>query len=174
MFERAEKWCTHAGAGHWPDADMLPIGPLRQCYDTSNWTNFTKDEQITMMTLWSILRSPLIIGGEMTGFDDFTLNLVTNREILAMHSEARHSHQVWRRVINQQEWVLWTAVNPSGGTYAAIFNLSDTDGSIQITLDDLELKGPKSATELWSGAHTEAKDGIETEVPAHGAKVFLL
>jgi hypothetical protein len=174
MFERAEKWCTHAGAGHWPDADMLPIGPIRQCYDKSTWTNFTKDEQITMMTLWSIMRSPLMIGGEMTGFDDFTLNLVTNREILAMHSGARHSHQVWRRVINQQEWVLWTAVNVNGGTYAAIFNLSDEAGSIRISMEDLELTGVKSATELWSGAQTEVLDGIETEVPAHGAKVFLL
>jgi hypothetical protein len=115
-----------------------------------------------------------MIGGEMTGFDDFTLNLVTNREILAMHSGARHSHQVWRRVINQQEWVLWTAVNVNGGTYAAIFNLSDEAGSIRISMEDLELTGVKSATELWSGAQTEVLDGIETEVPAHGAKVFLL
>ena len=44
MFSRAEKWCTHAGAGHWPDADMLPVGPIRQVYDVNNWTNFTQDE----------------------------------------------------------------------------------------------------------------------------------
>ena len=42
MFSRAEKWCTHAGAGHWPDADMLPVGPIRQVYDVNNWTNFTR------------------------------------------------------------------------------------------------------------------------------------
>lgn len=86
MFSRAEKWCTHAGAGHWPDADMLPVGPIRQVYDVNNWTNFTQDEQITMLTLWSIMRSPLMLGGELTGFDEFTMNLVTNSEILAMHA----------------------------------------------------------------------------------------
>ncbi len=88
MFQRAEKWCTHAGAGHFPDADMLPIGPIRQDYDKKNTTNFTKSEQITMLTLWSIFRSPLMIGGEMTGFDDFTMSLITNEAILKMHRNA--------------------------------------------------------------------------------------
>lgn len=83
---KSRKWCTHAGAGHWPDADMLPVGPIRQVYDVNNWTNFTQDEQITMLTLWSIMRSPLMLGGELTGFDEFTMNLVTNSEILAMHA----------------------------------------------------------------------------------------
>ena len=30
MFERAEAWCIHSGPGHWPDADMLPVGAIRQ------------------------------------------------------------------------------------------------------------------------------------------------
>ena len=81
MFQRAEKWCTHAGAGHFPDADMLPIGPIRQDYDKKNTTNFTKSEQITMLTLWSIFRSPLMIGGEMTGFDYFTMSLITGKPV---------------------------------------------------------------------------------------------
>ena len=125
MFSRAEKWCTHAGAGHWPDADMLPVGPIRQVYDVNNWTNFTQDEQITMLTLWSIMRSPLMLGGELTGFDEFTMNLVTNSEILAMHANARHSHQVWRREIDGIEHALWIAADTKGGFYVAVFNLGD-------------------------------------------------
>ena len=89
MFERAEKWSAHAGAGHYPDADMLPIGPIRQDADRGNRTAFTQDEQRTMMTLWSIMRSPLMIGGEMTGFDAFTMGLITNEGILRMHRNAR-------------------------------------------------------------------------------------
>ena len=42
-FQEQKKWCTHAGAGHWPDADMLPVGPIRQVYDVNNWTNFTQE-----------------------------------------------------------------------------------------------------------------------------------
>ena len=100
MFERCEKWAPHNGAGHWADADMLPIGYIKQDYSPDITTKFTKDEQVTMLTLWSIFRSPLIIGGEMTKFDDFTMSLLTNEGILKMHRNARHSHQVWRRKMN--------------------------------------------------------------------------
>ena len=63
MFERAEKWCVHSAPGHWPDADMLPVGALRQCENPADWTRFTQAEQRTMMTLWCMMRSPLMIGG---------------------------------------------------------------------------------------------------------------
>ena len=69
MFERAEKWCVHSAPGHWPDADMLPVGALRQCENPEDWTRFTRAEQRTMMTLWCMMRSPLMIGGEMTKND---------------------------------------------------------------------------------------------------------
>ena len=70
---------------------MLPVGALRQDYNENDRTKFTENEQITMLTLWSIFRSPLFIGGEMTKFDDFTLSLLTNRDILGMHKNARHA-----------------------------------------------------------------------------------
>ena len=82
MFERAEKWCVHAAPGHWPDADMLPVGALRQCDNPDNWTGFTEAEQRTMMTLWCMMRSPLMIGGELTKNDTFTLDLLTRQEVL--------------------------------------------------------------------------------------------
>ena len=174
MFQRAEKWCTHAGAGHFPDADMLPIGPIRQDYDKKNTTNFTKSEQITMLTLWSIFRSPLMIGGEMTGFDDFTMSLITNEAILKMHRNARHSHQVWRKEIGGVEHVLWTAADTEGGWYAAVFNAGDKDSIVRISLDDLEISGEVSCTELWSGSKEKVTGEVEAELESHGAKAFYL
>lgn len=76
----------------------------------------TQDEQITMMSLWSIFRSPLIIGGEMTGFDDFTMGLITNEEILKMHRNARHSHPVWQKLIDGTEHILWIRCQQRGRT----------------------------------------------------------
>ena len=95
MFERAEKWCVHAAPGHWPDADMLPVGALRQCYDPNGWTNFTQAEQRTMMTLWCMMRSPLMMGGELTKNDDFTLKLLTNRDVLAIEKTSACAHPLW-------------------------------------------------------------------------------
>lgn len=174
MFSRAEKWCTHTGAGHWPDADMLPIGPIKQDYDKSIRTAFTHDEQITMMTLWSIFRSPLIIGGEMSGFDDFTMSLITNEEILKMHRNARHSHQVWRKEINGIEHILWTAVSSEGGMYCAVFNAGEKDSDITIDLSDMEIESPMNCTELWSGEACGCSDKISVKLSSHGAKAFYL
>ena len=172
MFERAEKWCTHSGAGHWPDADMLPIGPILQDYDAANRTKFTENEQITMLTLWSIFRSPLMIGGEMTGFDDFTMSLLTNENILKMHKNARHSHQVWRREINGSEYILWTAANAGGGGYFALFNAGECDGTVKLDLADLEAADRLDCTELWSGEKAVFEGIAEITVPSHGVKAF--
>ncbi|MCH5200167.1 MAG: glycoside hydrolase family 27 protein [Oscillospiraceae bacterium] len=172
MFERTEKWCTHSGNGHWPDADMLPVGKLRQDYDKAERTRFTENEQITMLTLWSIFRSPLMIGGDMAeGLDDFTFKLLTNENILKMHKNARHSHQVWRRETGGAEHILWAAASVEGGTYAAVFNAGDRDSEIEISLADLEI-APKSCTELWSGEKVNVSDSIKVKLGTHSAKAF--
>ena len=160
MFERAEKWSIHTGAGNWPDADMLPIGPLRQDYDKNDRTKFTEDEQITMMTLWSIFRSPLMIGGEMTGFDEFN---------------SRHAHQVWRHKINGIEHVLWTASSAAGGQYVAIFNVGDSNSEIEINLSDLEIfEGNRKMKELWNGETGTVKSSLKVKLNKHGAKAYLI
>lgn len=174
MFERAEKWCIHTGAGHYPDADMLPVGPILQDYDKSNRTKFTEDEQITMMTLWSIFRSPLIIGGDLTGFDDFTMKLLTNRDILEMHRNSRHSHPVFRKVIGENEYILWMSVSSEGGRYLAVFNTGENDGEIRIDLEEAEICGSVSAKDLWSGESISASGSISTKVASHGAMAYYL
>lgn len=173
MFERCEKWAPHNGAGHWADADMLPIGYIKQDYSPDITTQFTKDEQVTMLTLWSIFRSPLIIGGEMTKFDDFTMSLLTNEGILKMHRNARHSHQVWRRKMNGSEIVLWTAADAEGGQYAALFNIGENAADISVPLTELEIYEAKDITELWSNEAFHA-DNISTDLAPHSAKAYYL
>lgn len=177
MFERAEKWCTHTGAGNWPDADMLPIGPIRQVYDKNAWTNFTEDEQITMMSLWCVFRAPLMIGGEMTGFDDFTMKLITNEGILHMHKDIRHSHQVFKRSINGTEHIIWTGVSAEdpGKQYVAIFNTGEVDSTIELDLTDLEIFTPVEGYELWDNDKVVSDTNIlSATIKKHGAKVYLL
>lgn len=173
MFERCEKWAPHNGAGHWADADMLPIGYIKQDYSPDITTQFTKDEQVTMLTLWSIFRSPLIIGGEMTKFDDFTMSLLTNEGILKMHRNARHSHQVWRREMNGSEIVLWTAADAEGCQYAALFNIGENSADISVPLTELEIYEAKDITELWSNKAFHA-DNISADLAPHSARAYYL
>lgn len=174
MFERCEKWSIHNGAGHWADADMLPIGAIKQDYDTNLVTNFTQAEQKTMLTLWSIFRSPLMIGGEMTKLDDFTMSLVTNERILDMHKNSRHAHQVWRRKIGETEIVLWTSVSAEGGQYIALFNIGEHDFKLTLDLSDIEIYSKADITDVWCGEKCSATQTICADLEKHSCKAFYV
>ena len=168
MFEREQKWCIHAGPGHWPDADMLPVGALRQCDNPEDWTHFTEAEQRTMMSLWCMARAPLMIGGEMTKNDEFTLKLLTNRELLAIEKESWAGHPLWLT----EEESAWIAPRKDGqGCYAALFNLSEEEREIILPLSELELEKAE-ATELWTGKKTTVSERLTARVAPHDAAVF--
>ncbi|MBQ4224967.1 MAG: glycoside hydrolase family 27 protein [Oscillospiraceae bacterium] len=178
MFRRAETWCTHSGAGHWPDADMLPVGAILQDYDPENRTKFTGDEQKTMMTLWSIMRSPLMIGGELTKCDDFTLSLLTNSDILEMHRDSRSAHQVFRRMIGENEIILWRAdrgaYRNGGGSYIAVFNAGETPAEVDIPLIECGIETPvTSFTEMWTKEISDNVSTLHAVIPPHGARAYL-
>lgn len=172
MFKRAESWCTHAGPGHWPDADMLPVGALRQCYNPDDRTRFTQDEQYTMMTLWCMMRSPLICGAHLPSNDDFTLKLLTNREVLAIEETSHCAHQLSR----SEEEIFWMAPRRDGlGTYIAFFNISEEARDMQLDLASCDLQTATCAIELWTGDDACLGSGLLTRrVNPHGAAVFLI
>lgn len=116
QFERLRNWNPHRGPGHWPDADMLPLGVLDLGRRT---TRFTPDEQHTLMTLWCIARSPLMHGGDMTKMDDFTLSLLTNDEVLAVNQRSSGNRELFHRGSH----IAWVADVPdSADKYLAVFN----------------------------------------------------
>ena len=170
MFERAEKWCVHAGPGHWPDADMLPVGALRQCDNPEDRTRFTPAEQQTMMTLWCMMRSPLMIGGEMTKNDAFTLDLLTRKDILEIEKVSWCAHPL--RTTEAES--AWSAPRKDGqGVYVALFNLSDKKRTVSLDAGELELPA-LSGRELWSGKETRRAKQLRFSLPPHDAAVWLL
>lgn len=172
MFERCEVWQRQVSPGCWPDCDMLPLGRLRITVDQKGeWTKLTNDEQITMMTLWSIFRSPLMIGGEMRSFDEFTLSLLQNREVLRLN---RHSHSAYQ-VYRDEKSAAWSSLDEDDGIYAALFNLSDDTREVALSLDQLGISGRFSVRELWRKKDMGETDmGIKATLPAHGAALYLL
>jgi hypothetical protein len=121
QFDRLDHWTPFRGPGHWPDADMLPIGAVRQD-EPAGWTHFTQTEQVTLMSLWAICRSPLILGGHLPKNDAFTLGLLTNDEVLAVNQNSTNNRQVWRK----GDTVAWVADVPhSKDKYLAVFNAAD-------------------------------------------------
>ena len=170
MFERAEKWCIHAGPGHWPDADMLPVGAVRQCVDPAARTRFTPAEQRCMMTLWCMMRSPLMIGGDLQKLDGETFAVLCNAPLLAVLRESFAAHPVRR----SEDSCLWMAADKGGrGGWLALFNLSDEAKELSFRPAQTELRGSLSP-ECWGHAFREEDGLVTVRLEAHDAACWRI
>ncbi len=127
VFDRWNQWRSF---GAYPDGDMLPLGRLGIRAERGNprMTNFTRDEQYTLMTLWSIFRSPLMFGGNLPDNDPFTLSLLTNKGVLNVLNNSTHN----RPLFNEADKAAWTADDPAtGAKYLAVFNKADQQMAIE-------------------------------------------
>lgn len=122
VFERWNRWRAR---GAWPDGDMLPLGHIgiRAERGVDRMSNFTRDEQYTLMSLWTIFRSPLMFGGHLPDNDPFTLSLLQNREVMEMLRHSENNRPLFR---TDNDLVAWTA-NKTGSNdkYLAVFNAQD-------------------------------------------------
>ncbi len=172
MFERCEVWQRQVSPGCWPDCDMLPFGHISITTDgKGHWTYFTRDEQRTVMTLWCIFRSPLIMGGEMRDNDQWTLDLLTNEEVLRVLNHTSGGEQIYRT----DEKAAWKSVDEDGSVYAALFNIGDEEAEVSVTFEELELSGKKKLRDLWQKADLgDAEEKISAVIPPHGAMLYKL
>ncbi|MDE6751129.1 MAG: glycoside hydrolase family 27 protein [Lachnospiraceae bacterium] len=174
MFARCELWQDHVREGCFPDCDMLPLGKLGKGFGNEWETRFTKEEQKTMMTLWCMFRSPLMIGAELTLIDDWTLSLLTNKDVLDLMKEECRGMQL----VRTDKKVIWKNKDKSTGKVCvALFNISDEDALISVNLTELEegyeAEENKNLYELWDKQKSATSGGrIEADVSAHGVKVY--
>ena len=80
QFARLARWAPFQRPGGWADADMLPLGRigLRAERGDDRHSRLTPDEQRTILTLWVMARSPLMVGGDLPTSDPATLDLLAN------------------------------------------------------------------------------------------------
>ena len=157
QFKRCADWAPYIGEGHFPDADMLPLGhiALRAERGSDRMTGFTKPEQYTLMNLWAMFRSPLMFGGDLPTNDEFTLSLLTNDEVLAVNQNSAKNKQMKA----ENGSIVWTADVPgTEDKYVAFFNINDAGTSeISVTPAELGITGNYTAKDLWS---KEAKGSV--------------
>lgn len=167
QFVRLENWNPWRRPGAWPDADMLPLGRLAL---GDRDTRFTPAEQRTVMTLWAIARSPLIMGGDLRHLDAPTLALLTNRDVLAVNQSSTD---------NQPHFVMdgtrvWTARAENGDAYLALFNTGKTEREVGFKFAALGINSA-GVTDLWTGRALGRRRGsFAASLPSHGAGLFRL
>ncbi|MGC1451495.1 MAG: glycoside hydrolase family 27 protein [Candidatus Sulfotelmatobacter sp.] len=173
QFDFTRDWAQFVGKnGSWPDADMLPLGRLKVTDKEGGGapTKFTPAEQQTVMTLWSIFRSPLIFGGDLPSNDRATTALITNEEVLEVNQNSHGGHQALDQG-NLRAWVA-DAASP-GDHYVAVFNLGESAEKVDLRWNDVSLAAHAAAVrDLWTHKEVGKADGIHVLLPAHASVLY--
>jgi hypothetical protein len=173
QFTKLAAWAKYTKPGNWPDADMLPLGTLGPVPGEGKprATRLTHDEQRTLITLWSMARSPLILGANLTKLDDWTLALLTNPTVIAIDQHSTDGHEV----LHNGDAVAWLAKGDAGKLYLALFNQSDTEAKgkafAAYGLDEKSY----SVQDVWSRGNSSFPPGLEEiTIPPHGCVLLEL
>ncbi len=171
----AAAWAPHIEVGHWPDADMLPIGHLgpRPGADTDRQSHLSADEQRTMVTLWSMFRSPLMMGGDLPTTDARTISLLTNPEVIAVDQHSTHNQPVIDQAGNS---AVWTAQSESGADhYVSVTNMSDHPQTLQYTWKQLGWTGGAyRVRDLWEHKDLGPMTSIKVALAPHASVLYAI
>ena len=172
QFEIVHVWESHVEPNSWPDADMLPLGHigLRAERGDDRSSLFTHDEQTTLMTLWSIFRSPLMFGGDLPSSDAFTISLITNPEVLAVNQGSAGGHQSY----HLGDVIAWTADVPeTSAKYVAVFNIGDVPKTVNLQWTDVGISsGAPTVRDLWTRKGLGKESGIRLSLAPHASVLY--
>ena len=184
QFDYMHDWAEFVGKNNtWPDADMLPLGKLRVTAKEGGGdpTKFTPDEQQTLMTLWSIFRSPLIFGGDLPSNDDAATALITNAEVLEVNQHSHGGHQVDLKENDLQKSAfgnirIWVADSAQPNEkYVAVFNLGEAAEKIDLPWKDLEINAPiVNVRDLWLRKDWKWQNGLQVQLHPHASRLYKI
>jgi alpha-galactosidase len=158
----------YAGPGHWNDTDMLIVGTLSWGRGEPTPTKLTKNEQIVHITLWALQAAPLMIGADMSILDDWTVDLLTNDEVLdvTMDTLGIAGGPVWK----EGRLEVWARPLQDGTWAMGLFNRGLKPYEVTARFGDIGLSGTQPVRDLWQRTDLgEYADRFTVEVPRHGA-----
>jgi hypothetical protein len=179
QFARFAAWAPYTKPGAWPDGDMLPLGELRPepGEGKARTTRLTPTEQQTQMTLWSMARSPLILGANLTLLDDATTKLLTNADLIRIDQTAT----ACREAFHSGDVIAWTCDLPGDfpGGYSSALALFNVGDSPTIVDSSFEAYGLPAETyrihDVWSGKNVSKQKSVQNlSLEAHGSTLWLL
>ncbi|MGP8258341.1 MAG: glycoside hydrolase family 27 protein [Acidobacteriaceae bacterium] len=178
QFAKTAAWSIYAKPGNWPDADMLPIGELRPVPGDGQprTTRLTPTEQRTMLTLWAMARSPLILGANLTLLDDATRKLLTNPDLIRIDQTATRSGQV----LHDEDIIVWTADlppdSPDGSIALAFFNTGESQVVLDSSFEAYNLEAATySVKDVWTGKTLNKVKSVQSlTLEPHACVLWLL
>jgi alpha-galactosidase len=160
-----------AGPGHWNDPDMLVVGMVG--WGKLHPTKLTPNEQYTHISLWCLLSAPLLIGCDMEQLDEFTLNLLTNDEVLEVNQDPLGKQA--RRVSQADNLEVWAKEMEDGSIAVGLFNRSGSEKKVAANWSDLGLAGKQIVRDLWRQKDLgEFENQFATNVARHGVALVRI
>ena len=174
IFALAAQWAPQARSGAWPDADMLAIGYLGPApgWGAARNSRLSAAEQRTMLTLWCITRSPLMIGANLTRMSGATRRLLTNREVLAVDQRSGET----RVVYSENGLVVWLAeAATAAGRYLAVFNISESAQALDLGWPQIGIESPVSSMrDLWMHKDLGMLPRLHVDLGPHASELYRL
>lgn len=163
-----EKWRPYAMPGHWNDPDMLEIGTKEK-----NQPGLTQDEEYTHMTWWSLLSAPLLLGNDLAAMDEFTLNLLTNDEVIAVNQDERGEQAT--AVATNGDLMVYAKKLADGSVAVGLFNLGTAPAKVTATWSSLTLTGKHAVRDLWRQKELgEFTNEVSLPVAPHSAELLRI
>jgi alpha-galactosidase len=172
---RQDKAAPFAKPGNWNDPDMLIVGQVG--WGNLHPTRLTVDEQYTHISLWCLLSAPLLIGCDMEKFDDFTLNLLSNDEVLALDQDALGKQATC--VLTEGNLKVYEKELADGGRALGFFNLAAAPVNMDFNqFEQIALTGKFHVRDLWRQKSladvNTAGSVLPLTIPAHGVALYKL
>ncbi|HLK13588.1 MAG TPA: glycoside hydrolase family 27 protein, partial [Fimbriimonadaceae bacterium] len=164
---QGDKWAKGGGPGHWNDPDMLVVGRLGWG-DHPHPTRLTPNEQITHITMWAMQAAPLLIGCDLTHLDSFTLDVLTNHDVIEVDQDMLGKPAT--RLSKDGQTEVWSRPLADGRFAVALFNRGEEPTRVSLKLADLGLEGNHKIRNLWLNRDAgRARDTFSATIPRHGA-----
>jgi len=122
----------------------------------NRWSEFSKAQMYTFITLRALSASPLIMGGDLPTLDEFSLKLITDKAVIQCNQNGVMGHLVFE----EGGIEIWqTPKTNSKDGWIGIFNRTEENKSLSLTLENLGLDGAGSykLQDVWGN---QSKDKI--------------
>jgi alpha-galactosidase len=167
-----DKCSPFAGPGHWNDPDMLVVGKVGWG-PSLHETHLTRNEQVTHITLWSLLAAPLLIGCDMTRMGQFTIDVLSNDEVLAVDQDPLGQAARLKNRAGKTE--VWARPLQDGTLAVGLFNRGRNSVTVSAKWSDLGLEGTQPVRDLWRHKDLGTfADTFSAEVPGHAAMLLKI
>jgi len=161
-----------AGPGHWNDPDMLMVGKLAGPSGLHP-TNLTPNEQIAQVTLWSLLAAPLLLSCDLSQMDQFTLDLLTNDEVLDVDQDPLGKPAGRKARKGGSE--VWSRPLFDGTVAVGLFNRVSRPSDVTVKWSDLGISGPRPVRDLWQQKDLGVyESSFKTVAPRHGVVLIKI